>query len=396
MNFPGFRVFYFGWPPLNGLMAALLPAMAIILAGCAGTPDAFIGITDPEVPVTSVAGIRTRNIFVMTTRERDANSAVLYSGRRSDTLNFASMSVSIPPIHVVGTLEMPGNLPPDPRKSFTIPNATVYHSENGFLRDINNDLRGREPENREILVFVHGYNFTLTEAVLLLTQFVEDSGFQGVPVLFSWASRGGALDYFYDLNSALAARDDLIEGARLIIKTDARQIDVLAHSMGNLLTVEALRQAKIEGGFNRNGRLRNIVLASPDIDADLFKRQISVFPREERNFFIFISADDKALAASKRLSGGVPRVGNEDAAELAKLGVTVIDLTQVDASAGSRGHSKFASSPEVVQLIGAGLQQNVALSASRPDTGIIDGVTSVLLALPATVLQGGGRVVVLP
>jgi esterase/lipase superfamily enzyme len=378
------------------LMAlALLPALALFLSGCAGAPDAIIGITDPEVPVASVSGIRTREIFVMTTRERDANTAVLYSGKRSDTLNFASMSVSIPPNHVVGTLEMPDSLPPDPREDFTIPNATVYRSETGFLQGVNAALRAQHPASRNILVFVHGYNTTLSEAVLLMTQFVEDSDFQGVPVLFSWASRGGVLDYVYDLNSALVARDDLIEGSRVILKSNARAIDVLAHSMGNLLTVEALRQAKIKGGFNRHGRLRNIILVSPDIDADLFKRQMSVFPREERNFFVLISADDKALAASKRLSRGVPRVGNEDAAELAALGVTVIDLTKVDDSTGS-DHTKFAGSPEVVQLIGAGLQQGTALSATRPGTGIIGGVTSGLLALPATVLQGGGRVVVLP
>ena len=384
-----------GWLRDHLVALALLPATTLMLPGCAGPPDAIIGITDPEVPVASVPGIRTREIFVMTTRERDTNRAVLYSGRRGDTLSFASMSVSIPPDHVIGTLERPGGLPPDPRESFTIPSATVYRSDTGFLQAVNAALRAHSPENRNILVFVHGYNSTLSEAVLLMTQFAEDSGFQGVPVLFSWASRGGVRDYLYDLNSALVARDDLIEGSGLLLQTNAHAIDVVAHSMGNFLTVEALRQAKIEGEFNRNGRLRNIILVSPDIDVDLFKRQMRVFPREERNFFVLISADDKALAASKRLSGGVPRVGNEDAAALAELGVTVIDLTKVDDFSGSN-HSKFAGSPEVVQLIGAGLQQGTALSDTRPSTGIIGGLTSGLLALPATVLQGGGRVVVLP
>ena len=41
--------------------------------------------------------------------------------------------------------------------------------------------------------------------------------------------------------------------------------------------------------------------------------------------------------------------------ELEQLGVTVIDLSEIDdSSAGS--HAKFAGSPEVVKLIGAGLQ----------------------------------------
>ena len=51
----------------------------------------------------------------------------------------------------------------------------------------------------------------------------------------------------------------------------------------------------------------------------------------------------------------MPRVGAADTAELEQLGVTVIDLSEIDdSSAGS--HAKFAGSPEVVQLIGAGLE----------------------------------------
>jgi esterase/lipase superfamily enzyme len=52
----------------------------------------------------------------------------------------------------------------------------------------------------------------------------------------------------------------------------------------------------------------------------------------------------------------VPRVGAADAVELEKLGVTVIDLSQIeDSSSGS--HAKFAGSPEVVQLLGQGLNR---------------------------------------
>jgi esterase/lipase superfamily enzyme len=50
----------------------------------------------------------------------------------------------------------------------------------------------------------------------------------------------------------------------------------------------------------------------------------------------------------------VPRVGVADTEELEALGVTVIDLSEIEDSA-SGSHSKYAGSPEVVQLIGAGL-----------------------------------------
>jgi esterase/lipase superfamily enzyme len=47
-------------------------------------------------------------------------------------------------------------------------------------------------------------------------------------------------------------------------------------------------------------------------------------------------------------------VGATDAEELEDLGVTVIDLSRIDDSS-SGSHAKFAGSPEVVQLLGAGL-----------------------------------------
>jgi esterase/lipase superfamily enzyme len=56
------------------------------------------------------------------------------------------------------------------------------------------------------------------------------------------------------------------------------------------------------------------------------------------------------------VAGGVPRVGAADAEELEKLGVTVIDLSEIDDST-SGSHSKFAGSPEVVRILGAGLNE---------------------------------------
>ena len=69
----------------------------------------------------------------------------------------------------------------------------------------------------------------------------------GVPVLFTWASRGQATAYVYDLNSATAARDGLEHTLRLLLRSNAEKVNVLAHSMGNWVTVEAFRQIRISG-----------------------------------------------------------------------------------------------------------------------------------------------------
>jgi esterase/lipase superfamily enzyme len=224
---------------------------------------------------------------------------------------------------------------------------------------VNRALAQRPPGDRRILLFIHGYNNTTSDAILRLGQFVEDTGFKGVPVLFTWASAAKAPRYVYDLNSALVARGKVAEMAAILARTKATSVDVFAHSMGTFLTMEGLVDAQQTGRLGqRGGLIDSVMLASPDIDIDLFRTQLAQLPRPiiER-MFLLVSADDAALRFSRRIAGGVPRVGAANTEELEGLGLTVIDLSQIeDSSSGS--HSKFAGSPEVVKLIGAGLNAN--------------------------------------
>jgi esterase/lipase superfamily enzyme len=371
---------------------ALIAAIAFV-PGCAGAPDAIIGVDNPRVPAATIADARKHDIFIATTRASDADPAIMYSGERSEHISLARVTVSVPPAHVSGQTERPKTLPPDPRRDFTVLNPHIYDNDRQFVEAVNSALATRPTGDRTVMAFVHGYNTTMASAVLRIAQFVEDSGYTGVPVLFSWASRGRVFDYVYDLNSALHARNHLIKTARLLGQTQAEGFDIIAHSMGNLLTVEAMKQAKIEGRFDKNKRLRNVILASPDIDTDLFREQISVFPKDERRFYVLISEDDKALAFSRRIAGGVNRVGDEDAESLAALGVVVIDLTKVN-DPGNLNHSKFAESPEVVQLIGNRLLAGNTLRTAGPGRDPISGLVGGLIAIPAAVASGGNRIYV--
>jgi esterase/lipase superfamily enzyme len=143
--------------------------------------------------------------------------------------------------------------------------------------------------------------------------------------------------------------------ADILNRTNAESGDIFAHSMGTFLTMEGLVDAAQTGRLGRRKTINHIVLASPDIDIDLFRTQLAQLPQSIRaKMYLLVSRDDSALRMSRRIAGGVPRVGSADVAELEQLGVTVIDLSEInDSSSGS--HSKFAGSPEVVQFIGAGL-----------------------------------------
>jgi esterase/lipase superfamily enzyme len=188
-------------------------------------------------------------------------------------------------------------------------------------------------------------------------------------VLFTWASAASATRYVYDLNSALIARAKLGEVADLLVQTNADSVDILAHSMGGFLTMEGLVEAQQRGTLGRRGTIDHIMLASPDIDIDLFRTQLEQLPPSIIDrIYVMVSADDGALRVSRRLAGGVPRVGASDTAELERLGLTVIDVSEIsDSSSGS--HSKFAGSPEVVRLIGAALDGDGRLS-DGPSVGL--------------------------
>lgn len=362
-------------------LAPLLVLMASVLLGCSRPPE-LIGIDNPEFPASSVPEVSRHRIFISTTRQQSEAVGALYSADRATTLGLASVDVTVPPNHVVGELERPSRLPPDPRTEFAVVDPIVYQSDEAFISNINSELAKFPRGQRNMLIFVHGYNNTTSDALLRLAQFVEDTDFPGIAVLYSWASAAKKSRYVYDLNSALVARVKLKELANILSRTNAEGVDILGHSMGALLTMEGLVDAQLAGTLGSRKTINSIMLASPDIDVDLFRTQISQLPQSIRkNIYIFLSGDDRSLKLASFIAGGVPRLGASNAEELEPLGVTVIDLSDIkNSSSGS--HSKFASSPDVVQLIGLGLN-----SSGRFDAGSNLGAREILASVPIRILR---------
>jgi esterase/lipase superfamily enzyme len=341
----------------------------LFLAACAGprAVDLFAEKTKTAAPGAIAA---SHEIFVATTRARSPNKLEYFGGMRAPATDFAKVDVTVPAIHKVGVVEKRRGPVADPARYFTATDITVYN-EPAFDKALRASLA---KQDGRAIVFVHGYKTSFDSAVYRMTQIVHDTGFTGTPVLFSWASGGKVIDYVYDNNSATAARDALEATLRLIAK-DARRVDVLAHSMGNWVTMEALRQLAIAGDPTLGGKLGDVVLASPDIDIDVFKAQMARYGRPKEPFIILLSDDDKALSISKRIAGDRPRVGDyADAEDLAKLGVGVADLTKVK---GDRlGHMKFAANPVIVKLLGESLKhEGDPLTSERSVTEHVNQLT---------------------
>lgn len=323
--------------------------MAFGLTACSRPPN-IIGVPTKRPLTPEEIEQRGHRILIVTSRRASEEEGEFFSGDRELSLNFASVRVVVPPNHQPGEVERPRRLPPDPDQHFVITDPQNFPDEASWRKAAQSEALKRPAGSRDAILWIHGYNTTLTDSVLRLAQFVEDSGYTGVPILYTWASEAKLTSYVYDMNSALIARDFLERVPRMLRNSPLEGLDVVAHSMGNFVTMEAIRGISGRGAFNSSGKLRNIILAAPDIDYDLFQVQVRSIPVEQRNFFVLTSSDDRALAAS-RIIARRPRVGQVPPDQLAKLGINVIDLSQVE-DTSSLAHTKFADAPEVVQLLG--------------------------------------------
>ena len=347
----------------------LILALALLGTGCMSNDNEtdLLSLAAVPVPVTEIAG--NHSIFVATTREPSADPKV-FGNSRSSRLNFARVNVTVPKVHKTGQIERhkPGK-PDDPLNYFTATDVVAYDSQPNFSTALSKDIAAR---GGRAMVFIHGYNTSFDSAVYRATQIAHDSGYPGTPVLFSWASGGSTKDYVYDRESASVARDQLEATLRLLAQSGARRIDIVAHSMGTWVTMEALRQLAITGNRNLYGKLGDVVLASPDIDVDVFKAQMQRYGKPDKPFFLFLSSDDRALRLSGIIAGNKPRLGDyKDAADLAQYGVVVVDVSQEKGFDGLN-HTKFADNPTLVKLLGQRLREDDGYATDRDVTDRIN------------------------
>ncbi|AZO38065.1 alpha/beta fold hydrolase [Mesorhizobium sp. M2A.F.Ca.ET.037.01.1.1] len=346
-------------------------AFALTLAGCAGPTHDLLNRKPVSAPASDIAA--RHEIFVATTRQQATKDPrQVFDGDRSLTTGYARVHVTVPKIHQVGAIERAkGSADSNPAKQFTATEVVHYADASQFAKAVGSNIAiGGD----RALVFVHGFNNGFDDGVFRLTQIAHDTKYPGTPVLFSWASSGKTTGYIYDKDSSTAARDDLEATLRMLAKTRVKSIDIIAHSMGTWLTMEALRQLAITGDRDLNGKLGYVVLASPDIDVDVFKKQMIRYGKPDKPFAILLSGDDRALKLSSFISGDKPRVGDYgNAADLASYGVVVADLTNT--KGGDRlNHAKFADNPILVQLLGDRLRTPAALRAGEPQGAGLDNI----------------------
>ena len=258
-------------PKLIVIFAAL--SLSLACFSCAGRPSQGVLVPVAEAPV----GTSRVRVLVATTRQRSsADDGEMFSGDRGDATSYAAITVSVPPnlAHKVGQIQWPSTVPGDPSRDFVTVSAD-YIDKPAFLASIS--AEARQPSHGKVVVFVHGFNTRFDDAVYRFVQIVYDSKSPAVPVLFTWPSRGEMKlrAYNYDRESANYSRDALEELLdNLGRNPGVSEINILAHSMGNWVTLEALRSRYIRPG-RATDKIKNVMLVAPDVDIDVFRTQIS-------------------------------------------------------------------------------------------------------------------------
>ncbi len=361
---------------------------AAALSGCAA-PVGVLEPVDAQPP-----GATRLDMLVATTRAPSPESGVLFSGERG-AASLSSVTVSIPPDEgrQVGQVQWPRRTPPDPATEFAMMRVDPLKD----LAQVDPWIRKQGVKSRRVLVFVHGFNTRFENALFSFAQIVHDSGADAAPVLFSWPSRGSLFDYAYDRESANISRDAFEKLlARLSESPSVGEVTILAHSMGAWLTMETLRQMAIRRGKVPE-RIHNVILASPDIDVDLFRAQLTSLGERRPRFIVFVSQRDRALQLSRSIAGNVERLGAADPGAkpwISEKGVEVIDLTGVG-SADITRHSKFSGNPDVVRFLGAqlingdapaGVGERVGGTAMGLAQGVA-GATGLTLSAPIAIVD---------
>lgn len=290
---------------------------------------------------------QVRHIFVGTTRGVDDNGR--FNNKRTENISYHRYDISVPPQHKPGAIEWPKNTP-NPKTSFLTTGINHYANTPSFATDLAKSLRGRPKGQREVVLFVHGFNNTFAEGMYRLAQLSNDMDLPNPTVHYSWPSAGNPLGYGYDRDSLLFARDGLENLLKSIHSAGADQVLLVGHSLGALLSMEALRQMAISNPKSLNQMVSGVVLISPDIDVDLFRRQAARIGPLPQPFVIFTSQKDRALRLSARLSGKHERLGNvQNVNKLENLQITILDVTQF--SEGPTGHFNAATSPALLQIL---------------------------------------------
>jgi esterase/lipase superfamily enzyme len=381
----------------TGALGLLLLAVGL-LAGCPGphlmpTPNVYVQTkSSPFVDVAPSLRTNTVDVLYATDRKpapRD-DGPLAYGSGRSFSLAVGSCVIAIGQDVVWDTLvqesqqaERTQELPlhiramteqvrfPATPLPFVLHDGqptvapAVQEAYERAAEQVRQDLRQRLAltSHKVAYVYIHGYNNTFEDGVLVIAELWHFLGRQGVPILYTWPAGAGSglRGYNHDRESGEFTIFHLKQFLRILASTpELEELNLIAHSRGTDVLTSALRELYIETraaghDFRTVYRIKNVVLAAADLDLEVVTQRLAaeyVGLGTERTT-IYVSNVDKAIGFSAFLFTSLSRIGQlrpEDLMDEERQHLERVARTQlIDARVptGLIGHAYFYRHPAV-------------------------------------------------
>ena len=311
-----------------------------ILSACSGTPVTESGEPIPEQVLVPIAYVTDRAIG-------DTSSAPKYFGPERGDVSYgiATIGISTKKQGVTGYADWqrwePNLNKPKNKNQVLDVNPMTAEAIGAHLKRWSSTTG-----DRSVLLYIHGYAKSFGTVARNTGILAYELNLRGAPILYSWPSRGSAAAYPADMTSMDWSVVHLEQFLRLLLADpDIDTVHLLAHSMGNRGLLKAMLNLLDDADILENWKFGEIVLFAPDVDADVFRRDIAPrFAGIPSRVSMYISGVDVPLDTSGRVNR-YGRAGNAKKEIIIVDGLETVDVTPV--SRLLNGHSAHRDVPEI-------------------------------------------------
>ena len=254
-------------------------------------------------------------------------------------------------------------------KDEKLPSHKVFKSLYDFMS-------GEKAGEGEVLVFVHGYNADLKDALEILRKI--DLRYAQNPkspikkiVMFTWPSMSKALQYKDDLKDAKPSGYALARTLKKLVsfyrgylskvENCQQRIHLFAHSMGNQVLQAMMAELNDMDERDMNGLFDDVFLLGADVDCDALEKPNPMYDLTDicERVHVLVHKKDQALMISEGIKHSHRRLGNHGlkSSNGISTNIFVHDITNTkdDLADGfvqdRANHWGYLSSTQVIDLI---------------------------------------------
>ena len=230
------------------------------------------------------------------------------------------------------------------KKKAELQSLRTYEKQE-FLNEVSRKMN--TSPDPSVLVYIHGFGRKFERSARTHGTMVYELSYLGVPILYSWPSKGKASAYPADRTTLEWSTPHFVAFIdNVALHTGAETIHLAAHSLGNQALLKALVHFIDDRPSEVQWKFGEIILMAPDVDRDIFYRDFApALARAASRVTLYVSAVDVPLTASRKINR-YPRVGDAKDGPVIAAGIETVDAREVTNLV--TGHSYYRDSPEVM------------------------------------------------